>query len=541
MIQEVFKCFLKPYIKTKEFCSSKREHLSSPVDPLSPLSRDYEDVFGVPNKLLPYFVAYLFDSIAIGLVMPLLPFTLMELGADAFQLSLVVSSNYVAQSIGCIVMGKVSDLYGRRVVMTLCLLASAVSYCFLSRATTLLGFALARIISGSFGGLTPVMQSVVADVSTSNDRPKYLGRIMATFGLGFVLGPMIASLLSSFSTRDKIFFASVLPFLGFLLVLLTGTETKKSLRRRLPNELSSPSKDTVHTGNASSNRYNSSPGSPVPTATSWEVFLLTLNGFALMYTFASETIYAMFIKDIFGYGEHTLSKLFAINGSLIGIFQIFFIKPMITYAGKHNTLAIGNLMLSLGMIGVALIRFPLIHFILFGIHILGYSIADTSLASLITKYSTSNNQGSDLALNQAAQAIARVFSPVFAGLLYEYSKKGGQILPIGALPFIASALLPATAVIIPLYLKFLQNSNRQKDKTYEMTAQYEESNGYDDELEENRNLLQRENIINMHNNQNYNNTPTSNEKKKIIEPSGGNNNNLSRVGSHSESENVNSP
>ena len=184
-----------------------------------------------------------------------------------------------------------------------------------------------------FGGLTPVMQSVVADVSKEVDRPKYLGRIMATFGLGFVIGPLIASFLSSFPTRQKIFFASFLPFTGFLLILFFSSETKKSyfIRRRTPSTDSS----SLHGAN-SSGQSNS---------TSLEIFLLTLNGFALMYTFASETIYAMFIKDIYGYGEHTLSKLFAINGSLIGIFQIFFIKHLINLVGKHNTLALGNLML----------------------------------------------------------------------------------------------------------------------------------------------------------------------------------------------------
>lgn len=138
---------------------------------------------------------------AVGLVMPLLPFTVMELGANAMQLSLVVSANYVAQSIGCIVMGKVSDTYGRKLVMNMCLTASALSYFFLSQAETLVGFGLARIISGSFGGLIPVMQSTVADVAVVADRPKYLGRIMATFGSGFVVGPGIAALLRSWTTR----------------------------------------------------------------------------------------------------------------------------------------------------------------------------------------------------------------------------------------------------------------------------------------------------------------------------------------------------
>lgn len=45
--------------------------------------------------------------------------------------------------------------------------------------------------------------------------------------------------------------------------------------------------------------------------------MLVLNGFLIMYAFATETIYAMFLKDSFGYGERTLSTLFAVNGKLI--------------------------------------------------------------------------------------------------------------------------------------------------------------------------------------------------------------------------------
>ena len=118
--------------------------------------------------------------------------------------------------------------------------------------------------------------------------------------------------------------------------------------------------------------------------------LLVLNGFLLMYAFATETIYAMFMKDSFGYGERALSTLFAFNGFFIGVFQVFFIKPMINLIGKHATLAVGNGLLAAGMVGVALVRKETLHFMLFAGHIVGYSIADTALASLISRSHLSN-------------------------------------------------------------------------------------------------------------------------------------------------------
>lgn len=489
-----------------------------------------KEILGIPKGLVPFYVAFALDSIAVGLVMPLLPFTVMELGANAFELSLVVSSNYIAQSIGVTIMGRVSDTYGRKVVMTMCLLASTMSYLFLSQAETLIGFAAARIISGSFGGLIPVVQSTVADSSTQIERPKYLGRIMATFGLGFVIGPAISALLMGWSTRQKIRLASLLPFIGLNIIHFVAKETKKNVR---PLNLGFGSDTSATTGPTESNGFPGSPvsrkwkssnsgvfgstsnlsnsvtaiaaGAPVgissassaskltssplisrstsplpskgffspsnptntsnPTAASlstpFDIYLLVLNGFAIMFAFATETIYAMFIKDSFGYGESTLSTIFAINGLFIGLFQVFFIKPVISMIGKHATLALGNVVLAIGMMGVALIRQtkPL-HFAFFSAHIVGYSVADTTLASLISKYSSPATQGRDLALNQAAQACARVVSPLIAGMLYEYSKQPHAWLPVGALPFLVGAMCPLIALTIPTYL-YLQKRARK--------------------------------------------------------------------------------
>jgi len=412
------------------------------------------ELFGVPRILLPYFLSFLLDSMATGLAMPLLPFYVIDyLGASALHLSFIISFNYIVQMIGCIIMGRMSDLYGRRVSLLLCLGASSVSYFFVSRATTLTAFILARMISASFGGMLPIMQSAVADISSIDDRPKYIGRIMATFGLGFVLGPAMSAILSTrVSARDKIRYAAILPLLGFLLSSMLSKETKRVVKSYTHAKVDLDSGDIPHA---------SSPIVPKSSHLSREVTLLVLNGFLIMYAFGTESIYALFMKDNFGYGEERLSALLAVNGLIMGIFQVFCIKPLISWVGKHATLVIGNSMLALGMIGVAVVRAKVPHFVLFSLHVLGYSIADTALVSLLTRYSSSSSQGSDLALNQAAQSCARVFSPLLAGLLYEQSSQLGSIhhsgfildrLPVGALPFLVGGLCPLLAITIPVLL-----------------------------------------------------------------------------------------
>lgn len=80
------------------------------------------------------------------------------------------------------------------------------------------------MISGIFGGLLPILQSIITDTTTN--RTKYLGRIMAYFGIGFFLGNIIQNFLLYFiNIKKKIFITSFFPLLSFILIYLYGIET----------------------------------------------------------------------------------------------------------------------------------------------------------------------------------------------------------------------------------------------------------------------------------------------------------------------------
>ena len=425
--------------------------------------------FGLPRRLVPYFIGFLLDSMATGLILPILPFYVMQLGANALQLSLVISVNYIAQMFGCITMGKISDLYGRRTAFLLCLTASALSYFSVSYASNILLVVLARLITGICGGLVPIMQSTVADTANAEDRPKYLGRITATFGLGFVLGPVLSTALpTNMTPKGKMQVAACLSLLGLVIAALSAKETKAVVRPLLAlshstarkglvtpdNSTETVEDSTISTTSTTNSTYATLPQSTVPLNS--EVIFLVLNAFLIMYAFGTETIYAVFIKDTFGYSEAALSGIFAVNGLLTGIFQIFCIKPLIGILGMHFTLALGNILLGLGMLGLGFVREKIPHFLLFACHILGFTIADTALVSLISRYSAPVSQGRDLALCQAANSCARIFSPLIAGLLYERSRElvrtGTAVLPFGALPFLVGGLCPLLGLVIPALL-----------------------------------------------------------------------------------------
>ena len=61
----------------------------------------------------------------------------------------------------------------------------------------------------------------------------------------------------------------------------------------------------------------------------------------------------------------------------------------------------------------------MIHLTFFALHIVGFSLANTAIPSLLSRYSDEASQGANLGFNAAMASASRVFSPLVSGLLYE--------------------------------------------------------------------------------------------------------------------------
>lgn len=72
--------------------------------------------------------------------------------------------------------------------------------------------------------------------------------------------------------------------------------------------------------------------------------------------------YLILTQDNFGYGESVLSMVFALNGLAVGALQLFGMRHLVRILGKHVMLIVGNVLLAVGMVGMALSRQPVVHF-----------------------------------------------------------------------------------------------------------------------------------------------------------------------------------
>lgn len=84
-----------------------------------------------------------------------------------------------------------------------------------------------RVIAGIGGSSIGVAQAYIADVTTRENRSKGMGLIGAAFGLGFVFGPLIGGLLSSYGYAVTGYVAAGFSMIAFILTIFYLPESLK--------------------------------------------------------------------------------------------------------------------------------------------------------------------------------------------------------------------------------------------------------------------------------------------------------------------------
>jgi MFS family permease len=146
--------------------------------------------------LLVLFVGVFMAALDVAIVAPAIPALRIALGVDTNQIALFIIAYSLCALISTAPMASLSDRYGRRPIYLLNIVLFALGSLVVALAPSY-GFALlGRAIQGvAAGGITPAASAVVGDVFPAEQRGKILGLLGATFGIAFLFGPLIASII----------------------------------------------------------------------------------------------------------------------------------------------------------------------------------------------------------------------------------------------------------------------------------------------------------------------------------------------------------
>ncbi|HET7565984.1 MAG TPA: MFS transporter, partial [Gemmatimonadaceae bacterium] len=124
------------------------------------------------------FTAFV-DMVGSLIIIPLLPFYAEHLGANGFELTIIVAAFSAAQLMSAPFWGRVSDKYGRRPALLAGLIASVISYIIFAYADSIWLLLVSRLVQGAGGGTTGVIQAYVADSVEPRNRARGLGWLSA--------------------------------------------------------------------------------------------------------------------------------------------------------------------------------------------------------------------------------------------------------------------------------------------------------------------------------------------------------------------------
>ncbi len=167
------------------------------------------------------------DMVGFGIVAPILGRYADRYGANGFQVGLLFASFSLAQMVFSPILGRWSDRVGRKPVIVISLIGTAIGSFITGAAGALWVLFAGRLIDGASGASVSVAQSAIADLGAPKQRARMLGMLGMAFGVGFVVGPALGGLAALGGPHVPFYVAGVLASINAVAAIIRLPETKK--------------------------------------------------------------------------------------------------------------------------------------------------------------------------------------------------------------------------------------------------------------------------------------------------------------------------
>ena len=336
--------------------------------------------------------------LGIGLVVPVLPVYLKDLGLKGSVLGILVAVFALAQMIISPFGGTLADKLGKKLIICIGLFLFAISEFLFAVSHTFELLIISRVLGGfSAGMVMPGVTGMIADISPSSDKAKNFGYMSAIINSGFILGPGIGGFLAEFSHRLPFYVAGVSGLVALILSIVFIHNPKKATTDGFT-------------------KYQPELLSKI----NWKVFLtpiiLTL---VLAFGLSSfETLFPLYTADKAHYSPLDISIAITGGGIFGAVFQVFFFDKFmkyfseltfITYALIYSAIILAALTLTNSYWAIMVVSFVVF---------IGFDM----IRSAITNYFSNiagDRQGFAGGLNSTFTSMGNFIGPLVAGTLYD--------------------------------------------------------------------------------------------------------------------------
>ncbi|MBD8496819.1 MFS transporter [Paenibacillus arenosi] len=370
--------------------------------------------------------------IGFGIVIPVLPMTITDTGANEMHLGWMLSIYSLVAFIVSPIWGAWSERVGRRPIILIGISGFSVSYLLFAIGTDMLWLMyVSRILGGLFSGaVTAVIVAYVADITTDEQRTKGMAYVGVSIGLGFTFGPAFGGIISEVAGSAAPFYAAAI--LTFITAVLGALVLKESLpvEKRMSNTNSSPSRWTAFTGRMK--------------------YLYVLS-FFVTFTLAGLEATLMYFQmlRIPGTTAWDIGWMFFFCGLAGALVQGGIVRRYIKKGTEKYGIMAGLVISALGFV-LLLFSSTLVNATIFlCIFGIGNALIRPCVTSLITQ-KTTVSQGVASGLNSSMDSFGRIAGPALATAVFNWSAN---------MPFIIGAVLSIAAVALVIRFNSLDQTS----------------------------------------------------------------------------------
>jgi DHA1 family tetracycline resistance protein-like MFS transporter len=358
------------------------------------------------------------NDLGVGLILPLLPFMAVGLGATPLIVGLFVSALPFFSILAGPPLGVLSDKYGRKPVLLLSVAGTVTGFLLLGVARTLPLLFLARIIDGASAGNTSTARAAIADITSRERRVAGIGFTFAAESLGLILGPVLGGLFAPYGLAAAAFVAAGIALLCLVLTVLFFPETRP--RRSSPEAAGSserPKETALQVGDFLA----------VVRAPRTRPLLVVIFAVQLLIMMMWGTL-ALYGKYLFDFTGRELGYISAFAAAIGILSQTGLLRVATAIVKEKTILNVGLLAMGVGLMLLALSDTAPLLVIGVGLMAACFNVAMPTAMGLISKLATESEQGNVMGTASSAISAASVIGPVFATSVFSLSMRGSYII-----------------------------------------------------------------------------------------------------------------
>lgn len=392
----------------------------------------------------------LLDTMGISIVMPVMPrllesITHLNANTVARQGGVLLFVYAIAQFFTSPILGNLSDRFGRRPILLSALVAYALDYLCMGFAPTVAWLFVGRFIAGAVGATMVTINAYAADITAPEKRAGAFGLIGATFGAGFILGPVVGGTLGAIDVRAPFFGAAALALVNVIYGYFILPESLPIERRRtLSPEQMHPFRSFAELRKRPQIRG-----------------LLFAYFFQQLSFSVFPSTWAYYCAWRFGWSPALIGGSLAVSGIFMMLVQGVFVGRIVASIGERRTILLGTAVSTAVFLGYGTADHTWMIFALIVFGSLMFCV-NPALSALLSQRTPVQEQGAVQGLVASVMGLTMIIGPVFATQLFAaFSAANAPIQIPGIAFFCASAMMFISGAVTWFSTADLSRKNRQ--------------------------------------------------------------------------------